>query len=90
MRVRLQVHLKQLTENQASAIKSDVRKISGKQIGQVVFVVQSPGGEATARERRLASGADSPREPVGPTLQPRRRAREASRTAVMSGARASS
>jgi ClpP class serine protease len=54
MRVRLQVHLKQLTENQASAIKSDVRKISGKQIGQVVFVVQSPGGEATARERRAS------------------------------------
>src|SRR5947208_7533199 len=49
-RVRLQVLLEQDTEEHASAIKRDILKVSDKEVGQVVFVVQSLGGETAARE----------------------------------------
>src|SRR6185312_4694835 len=53
-RVRLQVRLEQLTEDQASAIERNARKVSEKEVGQVVFVVEPFGGETAAREGAIS------------------------------------
>lgn len=57
-RVQLQVGLEYGAVNEASAIKCDVRKISDKQVGQIVFVVQSLSSE-TLRVRGASPFWDS-------------------------------